>query len=322
MRIPEPFLQALADGQRFLLCLHTNPDGDTLGSALALGMALESLGKQVTWVSPTPPGESYIFLPGVGQVRTPAQLAESAFDTAVAVDVSDHSLMAGALPLFQGAPVRLVVDHHPTNPGYGQINWIEPGAAATGMLVQALLARLGVPLIPAMATCLYVAISTDTGHFQFGNADGEALRAAAALVDAGVDVARVTRLLYRIQTRAKLRLLTCALNTLVFDATGRVAGIALSRGDFEQSGASQSDTEGIVQYAIQTQGVEAAFLARETEEGIKFSLRALAPYNVAVLAQCYGGGGHAQAAGCTLQAPLDQACAQMMRTLHDMLDRG
>ena len=331
---PARMARALSQGARILLCMHVNPDGDTLGSALALAEALRALGKQVTVLCADPPAPVYAFLPGIDMLRQPGTVCPpdtvclpgtvcppdtvcppgTPFDVSVAIDVADAERLGSARAAFEAAPVRLVMDHHATNAGFGTDDWIEP-CGATAVLVQACIAALGVPLTPSMAANLYVAVCTDTGNFNFSNTDARTLRAAAALVEVGIDVPDITGRLYRTRTRAGVQLLARALSTLAFDAARRVATLTLAARDFAEVGASEGESEGIVNYAIEIEGVLAAALLRETPRGVKCSLRARTPLDATRVAVPLGGGGHAAAAGCTLALPLAAAQAEIQAAL-------
>lgn len=308
---------ALKQAEKLLVVIHVSPDGDTLGSSLALGLGLAALGKRVTCVCQDAPPPLYNFLPGALSVRKPAQIATQDFDTSVAVDVADSLRMGNVAPLYNACPVRLVIDHHGTNDRFGQINWIDENFSAVGAQIYTLLRRLGVPITEDIATLLYTAICTDTGNFNYGNTNGQALRVAADMLDAGVDANTLTERIYRTRSRAGVMLLGRALSTLTFYAQCSVAMMCLRKSDFEETEATESMTEGIVNYAIEIQGVKAACLARETEEGIKCSLRSIEPYDVAEVAQQLGGGGHPQASGMTMREPLERA----MAIVQDMLCR-
>lgn len=311
MPIPEMFVNTLLQAQRVLLVSHVSPDGDTLGAGLALRLAFLALGKETELICQDAVPEVHACLPGAETVKRPEEIA-GAFDTALAVDVSDRLRLGRCEDAYYACPNRLVLDHHGTNDCFGQLNWIEANASATGVLAQELIELLGVPLTREMALCLYTAISTDTGHFQFANTTGAAMRAAADMVDLGVDVAHVTAHLYREMPRAQTELLARALSRLVFAHDGKTAYITLRRVDFDECGAKDEMTEGIINYAIQTRGVEVAFLASERAGGVKFSTRAKAPFDVAKLCRQFGGGGHALAAGCTMMCPLDEAAQVML----------
>ena len=312
MPIPERMLTALRQAQRVVLIAHVSPDGDTLGSALALRLALLAAGAVAHVVCQDAVPDLYASLPGAETVVAPQETAGRVYDLAVAVDVSDALRMGGSAPVFEAARARMVVDHHGTNTRFGEENWIEPDASATGVLVLELVRALGAQLTPDIARCLFVAMSTDTGHFQYQNTNAQVMRAAADCVEAGIDVARITEGLYRERPRAKTELLACALRSLTFERDGHLAYMKLSRADFKRCGASDAMSEGLINYAIETQGVKVAFLARENNAGVKFSLRSRPPYDVAEVCKRFGGGGHVFAAGCTIAAPLDEAVSAMI----------
>ena len=312
-------LRALSDAGSALLCAHIGPDGDTLGSTLALGAALQALGKRVQLTCADPVPALYAFMPGSEKIVAPDGLAGEVFDLAIAVDVSDPARLGGARVLFDAAAKRLVIDHHPTNDGFGNVNWVVPHAAATGMLVLACIKGLGVPLSLEMAEHLYVAVSTDTGNFRFANTDAAVLRAAAVLAEAGARPDRLTELLFYTRSLAGVALRGRALSGLRLFAGGRAAVMALTAQDFAQTDATDSMTEGIVNYAIEITGVDVAILARERDGEIKCSLRAREPFDVGLLAQQFGGGGHALAAGCSLPLPIQDALRDLQHAVEELL---
>jgi phosphoesterase RecJ-like protein len=319
MKTPETITRALAQAQRALICMHVSPDGDTLGASLALAEALRALGKQVQVTCTDDIPAMYRFLPGAQDVRRPQALAGQAFDLAVAVDVSDHHRLEAVGEPFDAATVRVVIDHHPTNDRFGQLNWIEPTASATGVMALRCIQALGVALTPTMGECLYAAIATDTGNFSYPNTNAAALHAAAELVDAGVRVDRLTERIYRTRSCASVRLLARTLMSLRFFAEERIALLSVTAQDFAETGADESMAEGIVNYALEIEGVQMAALAKENGSGIKFSLRAKAPRDVAQVAIAFGGGGHTQAAGCLLPLPQAEAEERMVCALEAAL---
>ncbi len=322
MRTPEEITHALTENGSALICMHVGPDGDTLGASLALAQAMRAMGKRVRVICADPVPELYSFLPCVPMVELPRAVADQRFDMAVAVDVSDYARLGDAQAAFDAAPCRVVIDHHPTNDRFGTVNWIEPAAAATGVMVQACIDALGIELTHEMADCLYTAISTDTGNFCFPNTNAEAFYAAAELLDAGAHVADLTRRIYRTRSRPSVELLARALSTLEFRAGERIATLTLCAKDFAETGAAESMTEGVVNYAIEIVGVQMAALARENGAGVKFSLRARAPHDVSRIAKRFGGGGHALAAGCTLPFPLEDAVRSVGDAMEEALGEG
>lgn len=309
---------ALREAPVVRILTHISPDGDALGSSLALKLGLERLGKRAMLLCQDEVPALYRFMPCWEQVVIPDREA-APVPLAVAVDVADRLRFGNAAHAFDAAERTAVIDHHGTNPGYGHINYVDPEAAASAVLVYRVLQALGVPLDEAMATCLYVGVSTDTGHFAHRNLNAEAMRVAAACLETHMDPADVSEKLYRIRSLAKTLLLTRALESLTMHENGRLAILKVTARDFEQTGAKAEDTESIIDYGIAVEGTLAAMLATERPEGIKFSLRSRPPVDVGQACATLGGGGHALAAGCTLQGSMDQALRTVANAVREQL---
>ncbi len=308
---PAPLLAAIREAGRILLCAHVSPDGDTIGSMLALRGALLKMGKQVEAVCADEVPELLMFLSGAAEVRKPAPLKEKSFDLAIAVDVSDRLRLGDSAPLFFAADHTAQIDHHGTNPGYAAINVISAHASATGVLIYELIHSLGVDLDTDIAISLYTAIATDTGNFSFDNTTSDAFLVMAELMAYGLPIAGLNRALFRERSREQVLVLARALSTLTFYHGGKISGMQLTQADLDACGARPEHAESIVNYGIDIAGVQMAFLAREVDGGTKFSLRAAEGCNVASLAAGFGGGGHALASGCTMNGKLP-ATAQIM----------
>ena len=322
----QELLSAIQLADSVLLFSHISPDGDTIGSALTLKMALEQLQKPVTLVLDGVVPETLFFLPDIYSIRT---LANSTLDAsapgtlAIAVDVSSAERMGNALPLFQQAAQTAQVDHHPTNPAYAHINVIDGDAPATAVVVFRLIEALQLPIHREQAICLYTALATDTGNFVYKSTNAEAFQMMARLMEAGLPIDTCGRLLFRRKNRQHVMLLGKALPTLTFLCEGNVAGLYVTRASMDEVGASNENADGVVDYAIDSAGVKMAYFARESEDGhVKFSLRALAPYRVDQIAASFHGGGHQLAAGCTLDGPIEEAIAQMQRLLCEAYQGG
>ena len=307
---PDPRQQVLsavqAAGSVLLFC-HVSPDGDTLGSALALKLRLTAMGKSARLLvdGETPP--NLAFLPGMDAVRGPDAAVESA-DLALAVDVSCAERLGACAPAFYAAKRTGVVDHHGSNPGFGQINWIDGDAPATAVLVYRLLEAMDGPIAREEAICLYTGLSTDTGNFIYESTSAESFRMMAALMDAGLPLAEYARRLFRVKELPFVRLLGQALPSLRLTCGGKVAGLTLTAEQMRKAGAKAGHTDGLVDYAIDLEGVAMAYFARETEDGrVKVSLRALEPWRVDQVAAHFGGGGHRLASGLTVDMPLSEA---------------
>jgi phosphoesterase RecJ-like protein len=308
----EPVLAALRGHERFAVTAHENPDGDALGSLLALHLALEALGKDSVMVlagaSPLPGEYRFLDLAGRGLVREkPADIGERVL---VAVDCANESRIVDPSLLAEAA-LTVNIDHHHDNSLYAAVNLVVPEASSTGELLADLLGALGVPLRPELAEALYVALVTDTGRFQYTNTTPKALRLAADLVEAGADVHKVFQGVYETVQFAKLKLLARALDRAqVFDG-GRVVVSYLLRGDFAEVGAAEPYSEGIIDYLRAVEGAELVALIREPpREGSparKVSLRSsVDELDVSEIARAFGGGGHRQAAGFATELPIGE----------------
>ena len=298
---------------------HRAPDGDACGSCVAVTLALRALGKRACAYLPGGMPEFLRFLPGQECVVADAN-APFVPQCALSVDVSAPDMLGDNRALFESCPQRAVLDHHESNPHFGQINHVEPNRAACGEIALLLIEAMGAPLSKDMAACLFAAVSSDTGNFNYSNTTAETFEAAAACVRAGADVDEITGRIYRTRTEARTRLLGLVLAGL--QREGKVAWARVTNDMFHSAGALRCDTERIVNYLIEIGGVEIAVLAIEQEDGCsaKFSLRSLAPYNVARdVAQTLGGGGHERAAGITIHRPLREALDLVLARVREIL---
>ncbi len=303
---------AMEDAHQVCIFPHIDPDGDTLGSSLALQSLVKRLGKPVQVVLDARPPERLNFLPGFETIRDIASITICDHTLAVAVDVSTIERMGQAVTLFNKAPVTAQIDHHETNPGFAEINIIEADAPSSASVVFELFKARGLSLQKDEATNLYIGLSTDTGNFQFQNTDANSFRIMAELMEAGLDISHYSRLLFLRKEREHIALLGKALPTFRFAAGGKVAGMTIDYDTLQAIDPKGEHCEGIVNYAINTKGVRLAYLVREAGEGrVKCSLRALPPYRVDEVAMLHDGGGHRLAAGCTLYMPLTQAADTM-----------
>ncbi len=318
VKVSEDWLCRARKAKRMALIAHVSPDGDTVGATLALRLAFLSLGKAVDVVCDGDVPRSMQFLPGFDAFLKPDQ-AQGPYDTAIAVDVSDRSLLGKSEAVFDSAQVRMVIDHHATNPAYGDVNFIRGGESACCLLAYEVILALGVPMDVPMGTCLMTGLSTDTGHFQYPCTTEAALACAAHLRGLGVDISYITRMMYRTQPMERVKITRIAYDRMRFVLGGQVGVIELTRQDFEETGCTFGQADGLVNRALEVEGVRMAVLASERDEGIKMSLRAVEPDTVNDIAQRFGGGGHAQAAGCTIHALLNEAVAMVLAAMEEKL---
>lgn len=306
-----------SQGGRALMLGHVHPDADALGTLLALGLALETRGWTVTYGGPHPAPAVLDFLPGVDRYRVLSRI-EGAYDVAVLTDCPNPDRTEGLLEQARGAAGRVVnIDHHPDNRRYGHVNWIVPAAAATGEMVYELLGALDLAVSPAVATNLFTAIHTDTGSFRYSNVTPTTFRIAAALVDAGADPAFVSSALYERRERNALSWLGLVLARVELSEDGRVAWVALPAGLVPETFVEGED---LVNYPRSIDSVRVACLLREREGRVKVSLRGKGDVDVNRIAARFGGGGHRNAAGCTVAGPLDGVIKDVLAAIAEALE--
>lgn len=316
-RKPEELAQMIREANTIALCGHVNPDGDTIGSCLALKLGLERLGKQVSiFCQDKVPGSLHM-LPGVESIR---QQSDECFDLLICVDVSDRGRMGDCESLLRQAKRTAQIDHHGTNPCYAQVNSVDADAPATALLIKQQLDVLGVAPDKDIAMCLYAAIATDTGNFAFQSTNAEAFAVMSQLMDCGLPLDEMNRVLFRQREKPHVRLLARALSSMAFHADDCITTMMLTQQDFQQCEALPEHADAIVNYGVDIPGVKMALLARENEDGsIKMALRAVAPVRVDEIARKFGGGGHAQASGCTLEGPIAHAVEQVLRAMQEVV---
>jgi bifunctional oligoribonuclease and PAP phosphatase NrnA len=303
-------LKVLHGGERFLVCSHARPDGDAVGSMLALGMVLEQMGKTADLVTADRVPVLYRRLPGAEKIRSAAEV-RGPYDAAILLECDgvERARLEGLENFY-----LVNVDHHISGRPYAQLNWIDCGAASVGELVYRLAKAAGVALTPQMAACLYTTILTDTGSFSYGALSARTFTLARELVLAGADPIRLAQDVYYSVPASKVVLLGAALNNL--QREDRLAWLWIKVEDMALAKAAEEDCEGIVNFALSIAGVEAAVFLRELPEGpVRLSLRSKGAVNVAAIAEKLGGGGHENAAGCTLAGPLESARDEILAEL-------
>jgi bifunctional oligoribonuclease and PAP phosphatase NrnA len=318
VNVPPEVLDAFRGGAgRALMLGHVHPDADVLGTLLALGLALEARGWTAAYGGPHPPPESLAFLPGIERYQVLSRV-EGRFDVAVLTDCPNPARTEGLIEAARrSARVIVNVDHHPDNRRYGDVNWVDPTAAATGEMVHGLLVAMDLPINPAIATNLFTAIHTDTGSFRYSNVTPETFRIAGELVAAGADPAAVSAALYERRPAEGLRWLGETLARVQVSQDGRVAWLPLPAGTVPES---FIEAEDLVNYPRSIASVRVACLLRARGDGVKVSLRGKGDVDVNRIAARFGGGGHRNAAGCTLQGPLESATREVLAAVRAALD--
>lgn len=307
-------LDVIRRGERFLVCSHSGPDGDAVGSMLAMGMLLQQLGKHADLFTADSIPRVYRSLPGADSIRL-AMHVHGSYDavTLLECDGLARAKLSGLDRFF-----LINIDHHASGRAYAQVNWIDREAASVGELVYRLVRAAGATVTPQMATCLYTTILTDTGGFCHGATRASTFALARDLVLAGADPIRIAQDVCFSTPASRILLLGAALCNL--QREGRLAWLWVDNGDMLRASACEEDCEGIVNFALGISGVEAAAFLRELPEGrIRVSLRSKGEANVAELAARLGGGGHENAAGCTLEGPLSRALDEILGALRESI---
>lgn len=303
-------LSQIEQRDRFVLTSHARPDGDAVGSSLGFSQILRSMGKQAEVVLRDGVPRIYHSLPYADKV-VKAERVNGNYQAAIILECD--SIQRTRL---QGLEDRFLIniDHHASARPFAHVNWIDPKAVATAEMIYRLAREAGVQISAEIATCLYTAVLTDTGSFMFAGTNEHTFELARELVLAGADPARCARNIYFGHSTAKMRLLGAALSKL--QREGPLAWISVSQEQMERCQAREEDCEGLVNYALSIHDVEVAAFFRELPDGrFRVSLRSKGGYDVAAIAQRFGGGGHRCASGCSLDGPLSAAAAAIRTEL-------
>ena len=302
----------IREARRIAVCSHVNPDGDTLGCAAALRLALLKLGKHVSMFCDGKVPDQLSFLPGIKEMQIPNR-AEEDYDLMLSVDVSDPKRLGRCNELVARSLHTAQIDHHPTNPLFMEENWVDDNAPAASLLIREMLHLLDTELDRDLAICLYTGVSTDTGNFAFASTNAACFNLMSELMAYNLPLAGLHRILFRERAKAQVQLLGRALSRLEYHENDKIAVMRLLRKDFSECGALSEHADTLVNFGLDTVGTRMALLTREAEDGtIKFSLRAKEPDSISDIAQAFGGGGHPQAAGITMNGTLDETISRVL----------
>ena len=297
----QQIVDALRARQRFVLSSHSRPDGDSIGSQLAMAYALQAMGKEVTVVNADPAAPPLMAFPGVRDIRI-APRADGEFDAAIIMECGDLA-RTGVSGLERFFVIN--IDHHPGNTGYGRINWFDAGAAACAEMVYDLVRALGVPLSKEIATHVYLAILTDTGSFHYSSISPRTFDICRECLEAGVDPVLVARNVYDSNNMGRLKLFGAVLGAMQIDQTGRIAIVYVDHEMARAAGGTYEDTEGLVNLPLTVKEIEAVvFFKQEKGDEYRVSLRSKGDIDIGAVAKEFGGGGHKNAAGCTVHGTI------------------
>ncbi len=324
MKVPSKVLKALLSSSKILVSSHLGPEGDAIGSALALAFGLKKHGKKVEVIFHNGVPKRYRFLPGADEIKSEPSLMKP--ELLVLVDCAE--LNRADLPKqFQknGKIPTVVIDHHPEKHGQkgeNKIHWVNPKAAATAEMVYELLKALKVPMNGEIATCLYAGLISDTGVFHFNNTKPRTLRLAALLLEHGLDPQELAYRIWEVRTFEATKLLARMLGKAEFEPEIGLCWSVLTAKDFVQTGTRDEDTENFANFLRSVEGTKVAVLFREVEPNfVRVSLRSKDGTDVASIARQFGGGGHTVASGCKLNTSLRSAVKQVLSEVRKTLTR-
>jgi phosphoesterase RecJ-like protein len=298
---PAELLDRLRQGQRFVIASHQRPDGDAIGSAMAMALALRALGKEATVVTDAIPPVFLQPFPEVAGIQITREMTP-AFDAALIMECSE--LARTGVAGLDRSPV-INIDHHPGNTGYGTVNWIDESAAACGEMVFTLIEALAAPLTKDAATQVYLAVLTDTGSFHFSHLSPRTYEIARRCVEAGADPQWIARTHYDSNSLARVRIFGAVMNGMVIVDEGRAALLSITRKTMADLGGTSDDLEGLINFPLTVKDIEAvAFFKEVGDDDWRVSMRSKGTVDIGAIARANGGGGHTNAAGCSAKGAL------------------
>ena len=312
--------RVLRENERFAVLSHIRPDGDALGSQLALALSLQQLGKKVRVWNEDGMLEKYSFLPRGDLLTKPPHTAEDV-DAAIALDTAIQNRLGTAFTAVRSAKIWINIDHHLSNPAYGDLVHVDPTAPATGQIIFDLIKSQGFPFDREIAENLYAAISTDTGSFQYPKTSARTFEVAAELVCTGIDVGQLSQRLYENYPRRRVELLRELLRTMRFERDGRIASFSLALKTAAELQLLPEDNEGLIDHLRAIRGVIVAVFFEELADGkVRVSMRSKSDaVDVCAICQKFGGGGHTLAAGARVRGTLAEVERNVLEEICDVV---
>lgn len=289
--------------KKIVILTHDMPDGDAVGSSLAMYHGLKQLGKDVDVIMPKY-SEVFMFLPGIENVKTESL---EVYDLAIALDCGDIKRLNGFSKYFEDANCKISIDHHAINTMFGDYNFVNPTAPACSQILITVLETMGVEITKEIGTCLLTGIITDTGGFKYQGVTSETFEFTAELLNKGIKMAEIYKKVLQTISKSQFELRRRAMNRLEFIEEGKIAFTYITKKDEKEVEAKLNDHEGIVELGRDVSGVEVSIFLRETEEGYKLSLRSNEYVNVADICLMFNGGGHMRAAGGSINGSFEEA---------------
>jgi phosphoesterase RecJ-like protein len=322
-KVLQSIVNKIKGAKRSVVISHSNPDGDTLGSMLALGSILKKLGHKVDHVAGDPVPEIYRFLPFNRLVKNPSDdTLKKSHDLAFSLDCGSLKRLGSARELWHRASSTVNIDHHVSNERFGEVNWIEPDAISTGQLVYWIAKALNIEITKELATLLYVTLLTDTGCFSNSNTNSQALSWGAELISLGADHKNVYRKVFMEKPFRAVKVFAIALSHLKLVQNGQIAWTCITKEEMKSLKASSEDTEDIIDYMMRTKGVKIGVFFREEDNETKVSLRSNVDLDVSRIAVSFGGGGHKRASGIKVKKPLSKVKDLVLSKVIHELNNG
>ena len=309
--------ELIVNSETFFLAGHLNPDGDTIGSMLAIGSVLKRLGKKVRLFSQDPVPENLRFLPHASSIRS--RQPKGKFDAAILLECSTPARGGSLEPVLKRCGKVVNIDHHKTSEFYGDINIVEPHSSSTAEIVYRLFHNMTVNVTRREATCLYTGMVTDTGRFHFPATSPRTLEIASRLLETGFKFSRINDILYATKACEALKILGRALESLELKAGGKLAVLTLKASDFKDFDARSEHSENVINFGMMPPGVKAAVMFREEAERVSVTFRSRGHLDVSLVAKSFGGGGHRNASGCRMKAGLAAAREKVLSVLTRLL---
>ena len=302
-------IEEINNDKNIVILTHENPDGDAIGSSLAMYSALKQIGKNVDVIIPEYP-KTFEFLPNSKEILKEGKNYN--YDLAIALDCGDIKRLDGFSKYFEDANVKISIDHHGSNTMFADYNFVDPASPACSQILVIVLGALGVVIDKDIGTCLLTGIITDTGGFKYKGVTSETFEFVAELLNKGVNVSDVYKKVLQTVSRTRFSLMQIAINRLEFLEDGKLTFTYITKEDEQKVGAGNNDYDGIVEMGRDIEGVEVSIFLRETDNGYKISLRSNDYVNVSDICLMFSGGGHVRAAGGNINLPFEQAKAKIV----------
>ena len=309
-------LEEIDKANSIVILTHENPDGDAIGTGLALYNALKQYGKNPDIIIPEYP-RTFEFLPGAEEIKKESNIEK--YDLAISVDCATVKMLNGFSNYFENATVKVSIDHHSTNTMFGDLNYVSPDAPACAQILLVVLEYFKIEITKEIGTCILTGIITDTGGFKYSSVTAETFEFVAWLLNRGVNVSKIYRRVLQIKTKANFELSRIAADRLEFFEDGKVVFTYITEEDMESVNAENGDHEGIVEMGRDIEGVEVSIFLRQTDKGCKVSMRSNEYVNVSDVCLLLGGGGHIRAAGASMQCTIEQAKEKILRQIKSVI---